>query len=315
MTKTKPLIFIVGVGRSGTSLLQSMLASHPKIKFLPETAYIRRYLTNKELNFIFENCGKDSAMEVLEKDSLLNRLDMNIKELINPALEKHKRLDLAIYEEILEASDSGEVIYLGDKDPKLIEHLPMLKRLFSRAHVIHIIRDPRDVLTSKKKAEWSKSGHPIKHIFANRAQLKIGRKNGPKYFGERYKEIFYEKLIGFPRETLEDICNFLNLEFSESMLSFSGEAKRLVSKSEMSWKKETLGPLLRDNIEKWKTELSSKEIALTELACEEAFLIGKYQKQSPFTNLNAFELVWTYLGLIAIKAGTPLYQIYKNVKA
>ena len=37
-------IFVVGVGRSGTSLLQSMLDSHPEMKFLPENFYLRNHL-------------------------------------------------------------------------------------------------------------------------------------------------------------------------------------------------------------------------------------------------------------------------------
>ena len=48
-------IFIVGVGRSGTSLLQSMFASHPEVKFIPETAFIRRYVLNGELEYQFKS--------------------------------------------------------------------------------------------------------------------------------------------------------------------------------------------------------------------------------------------------------------------
>ena len=39
-------IFIIGVGRSGTSLLQSMLNSHSKIAFTPETHFIRSYMSS-----------------------------------------------------------------------------------------------------------------------------------------------------------------------------------------------------------------------------------------------------------------------------
>ena len=40
-------IFIVGVGRSGTSLLQAMLNAHSKITFTPETHFIKSYLSKK----------------------------------------------------------------------------------------------------------------------------------------------------------------------------------------------------------------------------------------------------------------------------
>ena len=43
-------LFIVGVGRSGTSLLQSMMAAHSKIVMMPETSFVRRYLVTSLLS-------------------------------------------------------------------------------------------------------------------------------------------------------------------------------------------------------------------------------------------------------------------------
>jgi len=38
------MIFIIGLGRSGTSLLQSILNAHSEIAFLPETHFLRKYV-------------------------------------------------------------------------------------------------------------------------------------------------------------------------------------------------------------------------------------------------------------------------------
>ena len=46
--------------------------------------------------------------------------------------------------------------WVGDKDPRLTEFLPIVKSLYSMAIVVNIIRDPRDVLVSKKQAHGRK---------------------------------------------------------------------------------------------------------------------------------------------------------------
>ena len=61
-------LLIVGVGRSGTSLLQSMLAAHSGIVMMPETSFIRRYLIRDLWS------GKlDGNLEKLNDDAYLKR--------------------------------------------------------------------------------------------------------------------------------------------------------------------------------------------------------------------------------------------------
>ena len=43
----EPNVVVVGVGRSGTTLLMSMLNSHPSIAMLPEIAFVRRILVEQ----------------------------------------------------------------------------------------------------------------------------------------------------------------------------------------------------------------------------------------------------------------------------
>ena len=56
----RDIIFIIGVGRSGTTLLQSMLHSHSEIHFSPETHFVKRFL-NPEIHhkkYSWENRAK-----------------------------------------------------------------------------------------------------------------------------------------------------------------------------------------------------------------------------------------------------------------
>ncbi len=178
--------------------------------------------------------------------------------------------------------------------------------------MINIIRDPRDVLVSKKKAAWSRRGHVWKHIFANRVQLKLGVVSGPKVLGPHYHEVIYEELIADPERVLRELCANIGLPFDSAMLDFGDAAKKLVSKEEVSWKKETFGPLLSDNKEKWREGLSAREIVLTELCCRQAFRIGGYQFDSGSKSLSLRDRLWVLAGAAAIMLMDWPYRLYRN---
>ena len=112
------------------------------------------------------------------------------------------------------------------------------------------------MLASKKKAAWSRHRSVLAHVFANRVQLRAGRRDGPRLFGSRYHEVVYEELLANPRAVLHDLAGRLGLDYEEGMLAFGGAAEALVSADELAWKRETLGPLLAANAGKWRRDLS-----------------------------------------------------------
>jgi len=73
------MIFIVGVGRSGTSLLQSMLNAHPEIVSTPETHFLRKY--------VFPNLNEDKVVDAkdffleLDRDNHFKRIPISIDEI------------------------------------------------------------------------------------------------------------------------------------------------------------------------------------------------------------------------------------------
>lgn len=272
------MVIIVGVGRSGTSLLQSMLNAHSEIGVLPEIKYLRRFLFPKFLEGFHKKHGTRALIEFLEVDGLLRRLKFDFSTLLEWKNISGRQLDLTIFDcltaEYLRRE--GKTI-LGYKDPRCIESLRQIKAWFPEAYVIHIVRDPRDVLLSKMKAEWSKNRSWYLHVLINQLQLQLGLKT--RYlFQDRFIEIRYETLLKEPRQSLKDLCDKLRVPYEDSMLEFSQAATKLVSSDEMQWKKETLGPLLQDNMRKWEGELSRLQIgSVEELVCS-AFEHYHYQK-------------------------------------
>ncbi|MEE9361260.1 MAG: sulfotransferase [Cellulophaga sp.] len=266
---------IVGVGRSGTTLLMSMLNAHPKIAIIPEIHFVSQYIMKRPFAKLSE------AIKMTSNDPRFARLNLTIDDVMKPFFKDNKSFSMDIlYKRILQlyASKQG-VRIIGDKAPKNIECLPILHRIFKNPKIIHLIRDPRDVYLSRKKADWSKSRKDILQLLAYRSQYSLGRRFGPRLFGKNYLEIHYEKLINKPNIELNRICKLLAVTFDKRMLNFSASARELVFEDEIAWKKEALGPLLKNNMNKWKLELNPRKIRFIEAACSPTFDGGFYKRR------------------------------------
>src|SRR5690606_1395939 len=90
----------------------------------------------------------------------------------------------------------------------------------------------------------------------------------------------YEDLVAQPQTSLRKVTQFLNIPFSEEMLNFGESARKLVDKKEMQWKKETFGPLLTDNTQKWKKQLTAEQIYLIQKICSTTFDKHPYKKEN-----------------------------------
>lgn len=347
-------LFIVGVGRSGTSLLQSMLAAHPEIAMLPETGFFRRYCAGRvgpnfwsALGSAFVSAsgggrsggpvpapgGSGSAAkgalsgagasdladghaeryddDVTRRLIALRARDERLQRIAEGCwLEAVERLrsaeaveadnpgtgaiDQALLVELYRALLSREVAaqqagraaaeirFTADKDPRLVEYLPLLKRAFPESHIVHIVRDPRDVLLSKSTAEWSRHRSWPANLAAGRFQLDLADTFAGVTYGWRYHLIRYEDLIAYPERTLRRLVNSLDLDYREEMLAFSDAAARLTSESDTAWKRETAGPLLSGNSGKWQAGLSGTQVRATEAVLKRWFQRYGYERSARY---------------------------------
>ncbi|MBC8401060.1 MAG: sulfotransferase [Candidatus Marinimicrobia bacterium] len=268
------MIFIIGVGRSGTSLVQSMLNAHSQVSFIPEISYIRRFLKRNPI------VSKEMAIKLLLADPRLKRLDVPLAEILSDT----PGTEINLYQVYLDIvanyrKKQGKPI-IGDKDPRCIEFIPRLYRYFPGAYIVHVVRDPRDVIVSKTKAAWSKNRSIHNYIFANLVQMQLANRHAP-LFGSNYLIVQYEKLLQNPIEILSQLCQKLELEFEPSMLSFNKSAQELMAEEEYQWKKETLGPLMQDNIDKWLGSLTPLQVGLIEDVLDHIFKTYDYKKSNP----------------------------------
>lgn len=263
-------IFVVGVGRSGTSLLQALLSSHPDIAAIPETGFFRRYCTDKKFCALVKSRDSESVGALLASDHRVMRIDGAL-EIVSAYFKSHTDPSaISLYRFILETvSQRQKSSVICDKDPRLIEYIGQLTEAFeSNLRVVHIVRDPRAVLASKKKAEWSRDRPLIWHLTANRSQFLAGHIEGPRYLGADYVEVCYEQLTDNPESELRKLTGQLDMSFDPAMLEHGDIARVLVSKEEQQWKGNVANPIDSNSQNKWKSELSSLEVMAAEKASD-----------------------------------------------
>ena len=128
--------------------------------------------------------------------------------------------------------------------------------------VIYIVRDPRDVILSRKKSDWGKKYPILWHIVEYKHQFLKAQNfstNNKQFF-----QIKYEDLLVYPEETLKTLCNFLQVDFDPSMLNHHQHKNNLFSEKETTWKQNVKKPILQDNFNKWKKTIEPSTLKLIE---------------------------------------------------
>ncbi len=308
--KIKKPIFIIGVGRSGTTLIQSMLNTHSMITFPPETHFVRNHLANQKEHQILSKGKYEEFLNILTNDGDLAKIDLDIKKIFNKETKKITELYYSVLKTYLEKQNKQ---FIGEKDPKNLEYLKIIKSTFPDAKILHIIRDPRDVILSRVKADWTKYKSKRYHSLIYRLQYDKAIKDGKTIFDENYFSFQYEKLITDPESMLRKICKFLEVEYESGMLSFYKQSSDIIKGTEQKWKEKCFTPVDGKNLNKWEKKLTDKEIYYIQKITTPVFKEGLYdrkkvKKPGLFVRINTF---FIRMSLIFLK---PLYHLYYDIK-
>lgn len=273
------IVFVTGLGRSGTTLLQNMLAAHSQIHFPPETHFFKRYLLPRLLN------RQAPGLKELAVDSYFHRLPQEKQDFIlthNPKNLEHWR---ALFLEIMRGKREP---VLGDKDNEYVRYVPQLARLFPGALLVHLVRNPFNVLASRRKAEWGKHRSVAFHAAEYRYYISRLRAEGPRYFGSRYIEFSYESLLKNPEARLAPLLRQFGLHFEAEMLDFHHKAQELVADDERTWKDNLRKPLQEDDPYRWRESLKEQEVALVQKGLEDFFTQYHYEQVTEKPALDAW---------------------------
>ncbi len=321
------IAFIVGMGRSGTTLLTNMLNSNPRIIACPENEFIiHSYHTFQDKDFNDEKVV----------DDFIRMFDQNFNRVISiwkpgPELKndifqlKDKTFanvcKLAYLNYPLSKKDKKNVSLVVDKNPSYSLHIDKISDIFPAAKFIVIVRDYRDNILSRRK--YSDENVPIHKLAADWNYYyesifsSLTKKNIPFHL------IRYEDLASQPAAFLQSICSYLQIPYTDEMLNFQELSKEIKKHAVENVSKEKNEKIQRmhANLEKkvntervnaFVNELKSEEIALLDFACQKLAAHFDYKKHSPTVNPGFFDRL--YYHYCCLKTSTWAILIKLNYK-
>ena len=211
-------IFVVGYERSGTTLLQAMLGAHPNIAAPPELHYLLRIV---ELRDYYGDLADDDNLRRAVHDTVNPPLEM----LAGCGFDEETLFDTArqadrSYRSLLQVIMDDFARRQGK--PRWSEKTPgqtarAVLALCSDAQVVHIVRDPRDVVASALEAPWSSMPARL-HAENWRAFVTDNERLGAEADPGTYLRVRYEDLIADAHAVLREVTAFLGEAFDSGMV-------------------------------------------------------------------------------------------------
>ncbi len=222
-------IFVLGMPRSGTTLVEQILASHSGVFGAGELNDIQAISTTIEANI-----GKNNPYPLcLERLSHINLLEL--------ALEYISRLK----------SLSRGADRVVNKTPINFRHVGLIMLMFPNAKIIHTVRDPIDTCLSCYFQNFSK-GQEYSFALEDLAEVYLGYKrimqHWKKTFPGRIHDIHYEDLVSDQEKSSKALLAFCGLPWEEGCLDFHKTRRGVVTASKFQVRK----PIYNTSVKRWK---------------------------------------------------------------
>jgi Flp pilus assembly protein TadD len=198
--------FLLGFPRSGTTLLEQVLETHPDVATLGE----RPVMIDAEAEFLTEPGG-------------VKRLADVVSGLLEPYRQSYWR-------RVREFGIDPRGKVFVDKHPLGTIRLPLISKVFPHAKIIFAIRDPRDVVLSCVRRGFNMNSSMYEFTSLKRA---ANYYNAVMTAGEAYLEslpldvlkVKYEDVVGDFDNFTGRLCDFLEIERTDGLREFSVTAR------------------------------------------------------------------------------------------
>lgn len=209
-------IFLVGVHRSGTTLLRFMLSSHPNIYIPPESDFIPHFFGRAP----FEELSRQRVSSIL--DEIFSKYRF-VKEWACPRPDADEFFQMLTTRTPADFLNTLYTMYAqqngasrwGDKTPIYANYMDLIHQVFPQAKFVHIIRDGRDVALSMLD-KWEQTKYHVDIFYAARSwvrRIQGARASGAKLGSNHYYELRYKNLVQTPERELKALCKFLREEY------------------------------------------------------------------------------------------------------
>jgi len=227
-------IFMVGFPRSGTTLLDNILSSHPSIEVIEEKSMVPKLIGS--LNQLTNN---------------------NLNNLKNINAEQIQKLRTNYFEDLYShvKNKNNLKIYI-DKLPLNLIYIGEIFKIFPQAKFIFSIRHPCDCVLSCFMQNFE-TNNAMANFFNLEDSAKLYNfvmtlwSQYISIFKINYHEIKYENLVENLETTLKKLLKFLELPWNDNVLKFSETAKEKKQIKTPSYD-QVIKPIYSDSVGKWK---------------------------------------------------------------
>jgi hypothetical protein len=235
-------VFLVGSSRSGTTLLQSMIACHSEVVSFPETQFFDKTLPRLPALRPFKLYGKKDREIVARFLRRYHYRDLKPFRCV-PDYKKYvykpwcrKLLDII---DGMAKYHSVPKVWL-EKSPRHLFYIDSLTLVDPSLKFIHMIRNGADVVASMHLAsknnqeEWEGTRSVKKCIRYWKRNINVSKqyKEDPLHFF-----VHYGQLLSETERVLKGICGFLSIDYEQDMATkFHQKAPDLIAEEEKPWK-------------------------------------------------------------------------------
>ncbi len=224
--ESKRPVFVVGMPRSGTTLVEQIIASHPEARGVGERADIAQLSESLACSMELPYPACMRKVDQKELLALANRYEQGVSEL---------------------ATGASRIV---DKMPDNFLYLGLIAMLFPGAHIIHCCRNPLDVCLSCYRSDfgsvtWAWTLEDIGNYFAEYRRLMT---HWREVLPLTIHDVTYEELVGQHRRETEKLIAACGLSWNDACLDFHKGNRTVQTLSRVQVRQ----PIYQSSLERWR---------------------------------------------------------------
>jgi tetratricopeptide (TPR) repeat protein len=221
-------VFIIGFPRSGTTLVEQILASHPQVRAGGELTFIGELRTVSQSLLPTAAAFPENLAEMFAADRrhvatlFRDHYFARVEEALNCRAAKEAAKEDPLSRPATEARAAGFRLFT-DKMPFNEIWLPLLRMAFPHAKIIHIVRHPFDVCVSMMANHFTHGfncGYRIEDIAHHLAAVHDLVESYRVALGMADFTLKYETLVSSQEAETRRLLDYLGLPFDEACLRF-----------------------------------------------------------------------------------------------
>lgn len=230
------MVFLVGAQRSGTNWLQRILGAHPDIATVPSETHVFSHGLAPLAERVHHGAASSptTSLVFMERDRFVSSLRAFCDDLFTGLLDV--------------VAPSARL--LVERTPLHVHHLDLIADVYPDAHVLHIVRDGRDVARSLVAHTWGPDS--IAEAAETWASaVREARRAAPSV--PLYREVRYEELLADPVRGITDVYRWLGVDTAGAVVDVA------LAEAGVRFNHDPSDPTIEAG--KWRRSLSAADLA------------------------------------------------------